>query len=115
MGRNSASLSGSTRVCRSTRALKGKFMFLDLLQALDAAAQSRSLAGTGLSMQVAATFARMRSLLIMIGEERISRTYRPMLNSLSLRYPVNPLACSALMTVEIANSEALTLSRFMDA
>src|ERR1700681_3486624 len=74
--------------------------------------QSRNEAGTAFNIEAVATFARIRSLLIMIGDESTSRRCRPMLNSLSLRYPVSPLACSELMTVEMASSDALTLSRF---
>ena len=44
-----------------------------------------SRAGTAVSSEAVATLARMRSLLIMIGEDSTSRRWRPTLNSVSLR------------------------------
>src|SRR5262249_30330830 len=60
-----------------------------------------------------AALARIRSLLIMIDDDNTSRRCRAMLHALSLRYPERPHACSALITVEIAISEAFTFSRFI--
>ena len=56
---------------------------------------------------------RMRSLLIIIGEESTSRRCLPRENSVSFLYPDNPDALSAFMTMETANSEASTLSMFI--
>ncbi len=47
--------------------------------------QSRKASGTAFNIEAVATFARMRSLLIMIGDDSTSRRWRPTLNSLSLR------------------------------
>src|SRR5215469_13962878 len=80
------------------------------LDALDeGCAQSRSELAMGLISTGVARLARMRSLLIMMGEESTSRRWRPMLYSLSLRYPDRPQARIALMTVCAASSEASTL------
>src|SRR5580692_8134675 len=49
------------------------------------AAQSRKVVGTELMRLVVAMLARIRSLLIMIGEDSTSRSSRPMLKSPSLR------------------------------
>src|ERR1700722_1284327 len=74
---------------------------------------SRSDAGAPLSNEAVPTLAMIRSLLIMIGDDRISRRWRPILKSPSLRYPERPQACIALITVATASSEACTLSKFM--
>src|SRR5450755_2338079 len=66
-------------------------------------------AGSGVINEVAARFAMMRSLLIMMGADKTSRRWRPMLNSVSLRKPDRPQARMELMTVVTANSETCTL------
>ena len=49
------------------------------------ASGSERVRGALVSSEAAAILARMRSLLIMIGDDRMSRRWRPTLNSPSLR------------------------------
>src|SRR5450631_3958434 len=65
-------------------------------------------AGSGVISEVAARLAMIRSLLIMMGADKTSRKWRPMLNSVSLRKPDRPQARIELRTVVTASSETCT-------
>src|SRR5262249_56923188 len=84
-----------------------------LLQRAQAPQTLRSKCGTSISEEVLAALARIRSLLIMIDEDRASRRLRETENSPSFRYPDSPPACIALIAIAMAVSAAVTLSRFM--
>src|SRR6201999_623534 len=76
--------------------------------------QSRNPVGIALIRLAVAILERMRSLLIISGEERMSRSCRPTVKSPSLRYPDRPQARIACITVETASSEASTFSRLIE-
>src|ERR1700733_10837522 len=63
---------------------------------------------------VVAMLARLRSLLIMIGDDRTPRSRRTMLKWPFLRDCLGSQARIALITVSTASSEASTLSRLID-
>src|SRR5271168_1079590 len=95
MGQNSTSARCASGYCEAPSA--------------DTSAQPLIEAGRGVISDVAARFDRILSLLIMIGADSTSRSSRPMVNSVSLRYPDRPQARSELNTVVTASSDTCTL------
>src|SRR5476649_1143581 len=102
MGRNKAA-----EICASG-SFAGGGAPTDALSNAVAIPQPPIVAGNGVIREVAARLAMMRSLLIMMGADKTSRKWRPMLNSVSLRKPVRPQARIELMTIERATTETCT-------
>ena len=72
-------------------------------------------AGSGVMSEVVAKLVKMRSLLIMMGADSTSRSNRPIVNSVSLRYPARPQARSDVSTVVTASSDTCTFVKVIIA